>query len=64
MYVNYFKLTLFPGTIGEGALGMDVLRPEGGARPNLEALVAGIRDMGRVRGSTSPFLQRVISFIA
>lgn len=59
-----FKLTLFPGTIGDGALGMDVDRLEGGAKPSLDALVAGMRDMGRVRGNTSPFWQILINFIA
>ncbi len=61
-----YILTLFPGTIGEGALGvvMPAVRPEGGARPSLVALVAGMRDMGKVIGSTSPLLQREINFIA
>ncbi len=50
--------------MGDGALGVAAVRPVGGARPSLEAFVAGMSDIGRVSGRTSPFLQSDINFIA
>ena len=50
--------------MGDGALGVTVVRPVGGARPSLEAFVAGMSDIGSVSGRTSPFLQSDINFMA